>query len=307
MEYTTVVNAPASSPAPFQYIAPYAGAAIGANWMYKGEHALIIYDDLSKQADAYRQLSLLLRRPPGREAYPGDVFYLHSRLLERAAKLNDDLGGGSMTALPFVETKANDVSAYIPTNVISITDGQIFLETDLFFQGVRPAMNAGISVSRVGGSAQRPAMKAVSGTVRLELAQYRELEAFAQFGSDLDKASQQQIARGQRVVEILKQPQFQPLSVDLQVASIFAVTQGKLDDIPVGDVRRFERELHDFLGSRYGSLLDTLKTSKLNDDLKTQLGDAIDAFRQTFNPSEQPEVEEANEGWDAMSATSEEA
>jgi F-type H+/Na+-transporting ATPase subunit alpha len=275
--------------------------------MYKGEHALIIYDDLSKQADAYRQLSLLLRRPPGREAYPGDVFYLHSRLLERAAKLNDELGGGSMTALPFVETKANDVSAYIPTNVISITDGQIFLETDLFFQGVRPAMNAGVSVSRVGGSAQRPAMKAVSGTVRLELAQYRELEAFAQFGSDLDKASQQQIARGQRVVEILKQPQFQPLSVDLQVASIFAVTEGKLDDIPVGDVRRFERELHDFLGSRYGSLLDTLKTSKLKDDLKTQLGEAIDAFRQTFAPSEQPEVDETNEGWDAMAATSEEA
>jgi F-type H+/Na+-transporting ATPase subunit alpha len=307
MEYTTVVNAPASSPAPFQFIAPYAGAAIGANWMYKGEHALIIYDDLSKQADAYRQLSLLLRRPPGREAYPGDVFYLHSRLLERAAKLNDELGGGSMTALPIVETKANDVSAYIPTNVISITDGQIFLETDLFFQGVRPAMNAGISVSRVGGSAQRPAMKAVSGTVRLELAQYRELEAFAQFGSDLDKASQQQIARGQRVVEILKQPQFQPLSVDLQVASIFAVTQGKLDDIPVGDVRRFERELHDFLGSRYGSLLEQLKTSKLNDDLKTQLGEAIDAFRQTFTASEQQEVEEVNEGWDAMAATSEEA
>jgi F-type H+/Na+-transporting ATPase subunit alpha len=307
MEYTTVVNAPASSPAPFQFIAPYAGAAIGANWMYKGEHALIIYDDLSKQADAYRQLSLLLRRPPGREAYPGDVFYLHSRLLERAAKLNDELGGGSMTALPIVETKANDVSAYIPTNVISITDGQIFLETDLFFQGVRPAMNAGISVSRVGGSAQRPAMKAVSGTVRLELAQYRELEAFAQFGSDLDKASQQQIARGQRVVEILKQPQFQPLSVDLQVASIFAVTQGKLDDIPVGDVRRFERELHDFLGSRYGSLLEQLKTSKLNDDLKTQLGEAIDAFRQTFTASEQQDVEEVNEGWDAMAATSEEA
>jgi F-type H+/Na+-transporting ATPase subunit alpha len=307
MEYTTVVNAPASSPAPFQYIAPYAGAAIGANWMYRGEHALIIYDDLSKQADAYRQLSLLLRRPPGREAYPGDVFYLHSRLLERAAKLNDELGGGSMTALPIVETKANDVSAYIPTNVISITDGQIFLETDLFFQGVRPAMNAGISVSRVGGSAQRPAMKAVSGTVRLELAQYRELEAFAQFGSDLDKASQQQIARGQRVVEILKQPQFQPLSVDLQVASIYAVTEGKLDDIPVGDVRRFERELHDFLGSRYGSLLEQLKTSKLNDDLKTQLGEAIDAFRQTFTASEQQEVEEVDEGWDAMSATSEEA
>jgi len=302
MAYTTVVSAPASSPAPFQYIAPYAGAAIGANWMYKGEHALIIYDDLSKQADSYRQLSLLLRRPPGREAYPGDVFYLHSRLLERAAKLSDELGGGSMTALPIVETKANDVSAYIPTNVISITDGQIFLETDLFYQGVRPAMNAGISVSRVGGAAQRPAMKAVSGTVRLELAQYRELEAFAQFGSDLDKASQQQIARGQRVVEILKQPQYQPLPVELQVASIFAVTSGKIDDLPVVDVRRFESDLHGFLRSRNAALLARLAKEKLTDDLKAELAAAIDEFRAGFTPSEQTVVEDDDVSWDAMSA-----
>ncbi len=305
LEYTTVVSAPASSPAPFQYIAPYTGAAIGANWMYKGDHALIIYDDLSKQADAYRQLSLLLRRPPGREAYPGDVFYLHSRLLERAAKLNDELGGGSMTALPIVETKANDVSAYIPTNVISITDGQIFLETDLFFQGVRPAMNAGVSVSRVGGSAQRPAMKAVSGTVRLELAQYRELEAFAQFGSDLDQASQRQIARGQRVVEILKQPQYQPLAVELQVASVLAVTTGKLDEAPIGDVRRYERELHEYLGSRHGEILASLRRSKLTDDLREQITDAIDAFHETFQASVVEDVEESDEGWDAMAASSE--
>ena len=305
MEYTTVVTAPASAPAPFQYIAPYAGAAIGANWMYNGEHSLIIYDDLSKQADAYRQLSLLLRRPPGREAYPGDVFYLHSRLLERAAKLSEELGGGSMTALPIVETKANDVSAYIPTNVISITDGQIFLETDLFFQGQRPAMNAGVSVSRVGGSAQRPAMKAVSGTVRLELAQFRELEAFAQFGSDLDKASQQQIARGQRVVEILKQPQYQPLSVELQVSSIFAVTNGFLDDIPVTDVRRFEADLHEFLESRHTGLLDQLKTAKLKDELREQLSGAVASFKATFTPTEQAAEDDRDEGWDAMSATSE--
>jgi F-type H+-transporting ATPase subunit alpha len=305
MEYTTVVSAPASAPAPFQYIAPYAGAAIGANWMYKGEHALIIYDDLSKQADAYRQLSLLLRRPPGREAYPGDVFYLHSRLLERAAKLNEELGGGSMTALPIVETKANDISAFIPTNVISITDGQVFLETDLFFQGVRPAINPGTSVSRVGGSAQRPAMKKVSGTVRLELAQFRELEAFAQFGSDLDKASQQQIARGQRVVEILKQPQYEPLPVELQVASVVAVTSGKLDEIPVGDVRRYERGLHDFLQSRHSDVLTKLRTEKLSDELRGDLDHAIEAFHATFSATEVAEVEEKNEGWDAMSSTSE--
>jgi len=305
LEYTTVVSAPASSPAPFQYIAPYSGAAIGANWMYRGEHCLIIYDDLSKQADAYRQLSLLLRRPPGREAYPGDVFYLHSRLLERAAKLNDELGGGSMTALPIVETKANDVSAYIPTNVISITDGQIFLETDLFFQGVRPAMNAGVSVSRVGGSAQRPAMKKVAGTVRLELAQFRELEAFAQFGSDLDKASQRQIARGQRVVEILKQPQYQPLSVELQVASVVAVTSGVMDELPVVDVRRFERDLHDYLGTRHSELLAKLSREKMSDEMRAELDDAITSFAETFTATEVADEDEANEGWDAMAATSE--
>jgi F-type H+-transporting ATPase subunit alpha len=305
MEYTTVVSAPASAPAPFQYIAPYAGAAIGANWMYRGDHALIIYDDLSKQADAYRQLSLLLRRPPGREAYPGDVFYLHSRLLERAAKLSDELGGGSLTALPIVETKANDISAYIPTNVISITDGQVFLETDLFFQGVRPAINAGTSVSRVGGAAQRPALRAVSGTVRLELAQFRELEAFAQFGSDLDKASQQQIARGQRVVEILKQPQYQPLPVELQVASVVAVSGGKLDELPIADVRRYEAELHDYLQSRHGDMLTRLRTEKLTDELRGELEAAIDAFSDTFVATEQAEVEEEHEGWDAMAATSE--
>ena len=307
MEYTTVVSAPASAPAPFQFIAPYAGAAIGAAWMYDSQHSLIIYDDLTKQADAYRQLSLLLRRPPGREAYPGDVFYLHSRLLERAAKLNDELGGGSMTALPIVETKANDVSAYIPTNVISITDGQIFLETDLFFQGVRPAMNPGISVSRVGGSAQRPGMKAVAGTVRLDLAQYRELEAFAQFGSDLDKASQQQIARGERVVEILKQAQYRPLSVELQVASVFAVSKGYIDDVPVGDVGRFERELHDYLGTRHSELLGRMADSKMKGDIADEVAAAVAAFKEQFVPSQVEEVEEANEGWDAMSATSESA
>jgi F-type H+-transporting ATPase subunit alpha len=308
MDYTTVVSAPASSPAAFQFAAPYAGAAIGANWMEKGDHSLIIYDDLTKQADAYRQLSLLLRRPPGREAYPGDVFYLHSRLLERAAKLSDELGGGSMTALPIVETKANDVSAFIPTNVISITDGQIFLETDLFYQGVRPAMNAGISVSRVGGSAQRPAMKKVSGTVRLELAQYRELEAFAQFGSDLDKASQQQIARGQRVVEVLKQPQYDPLPVELQVVSIWSVTNAKMDDVPVADVRRFESELHDYVQSRHSELLPKLRTEKLSEDLESQLASAVDAFKETFTPSESAapaDEDERNEGWDVMASKDE--
>jgi F-type H+-transporting ATPase subunit alpha len=305
MEYTTVVAAAASSPAAFQFAAPYAGAAIGANWMEKGDHALIIYDDLTKQADAYRQLSLLLRRPPGREAYPGDVFYLHSRLLERAAKLSDELGGGSMTALPIVETKANDVSAFIPTNVISITDGQIFLETDLFYQGVRPAMNAGISVSRVGGSAQRPAMKKVSGTVRLELAQFRELEAFAQFGSDLDKASQQQIARGQRVVEVLKQPQYEPLPVEEQVVVIWAVTNAKMDDIPVSDIRRFERELLEYVRSRHGELLTSLRTEKLSEELEGRLEAAVDGFRETFAPSEtvEPEVGDRDEGWDVMSSS----
>ncbi|MBY5163358.1 F0F1 ATP synthase subunit alpha [Salsipaludibacter albus] len=304
MEYTTVVNAPASSPAPFQYIAPYAGCAIGANWMEKGEHALIIYDDLTKQADAYRQLSLLLRRPPGREAYPGDVFYLHSRLLERAAKLSEELGGGSLTALPIVETKANDVSAFIPTNVISITDGQIFLETDLFFQGVRPAMNAGVSVSRVGGSAQVPGLRSVSGTVRIDLAQYRELEAFAQFGSDLDQASQRQIARGERVVEVLKQPQYEPLPVRLQILSVYAVTSGAMDDIPVVDVARFEDEIHEHFTTSESDLLAELVTTKVSGDIAERLDAAIADFKDTFEPSadvSEP-TEERNEGWDVMSA-----
>jgi F-type H+-transporting ATPase subunit alpha len=293
LEFTTVVSAPASSPAPFQYIAPYAGAAIGGYWMYKGEHALIVYDDLSKQADAYRQLSLLLRRPPGREAYPGDVFYLHSRLLERAAKLSDELGGGSLTALPIIETKGGDVSAFIPTNVISITDGQIYLETDLFFQGVRPAINVGISVSRVGGNAQIKAMKSVSGTMRLDLAQYRELEAFAQFGSELDRASQAQLDRGVRVVEILKQPQFQPVSVEDQVVTIWAVSNGKLDDVPVADIRRFETELREHLHSRSGDLLDSIRSKgTLDDDARDQLDKATDDFRSSFETSQPSEDRE---------------
>src|SRR5213078_3589422 len=250
MEYTTIVAAPASEAAGFKYIAPYTGSAIGQHWMYEGKHVLIVFDDLSKQAEAYRAVSLLLRRPPGREAYPGDVFYLHSRLLERCAKLSDDMGRGSMTALPIVETKANDVSAYIPTNVISITDGQIFLETDLFNSGVRPAINVGISVSRVGGNAQIKAMKSVSGRLRLDLAQYRALEAFAQFGSDLDKASQAQLARGARMVELLKQPQYQPQPVEDQVISIWTGANGYLDDVPVEDVRRFERELLEYMRTR---------------------------------------------------------
>ena len=245
---------PASDPAPFQYLAPYSGCAMGQHWMENGEHALIIYDDLSKQAIAYRQLSLLLRRPPGREAYPGDVFYLHSRLLERAAKLSDENGGGSLTALPLIETKGGDVSAYIPTNVISITDGQIYLESDLFFSGVRPAINVGISVSRVGGNAQTKAMKKVAGRLRLDLAQFRELEAFAEFGSDLDKASQAQLDRGARVVEILKQKQYSPYPVQDQVISIFAVTNGFLDDLPIKSVADFERGLLDHMSSRHSDI-----------------------------------------------------
>jgi len=293
MDYTVVVSAPASTPAPFQYIAPYAGAAIGAHWMYNGEAALIVYDDLSKQADAYRQMSLLLRRPPGREAYPGDVFYLHSRLLERAAKLSDELGGGSLTALPLIETKGGDVSAFIPTNVISITDGQIYLETDLFFQGVRPAINVGISVSRVGGSAQVKAMKRVAGTLRLDLAQYRELEAFAQFGSELDKASQSQLDRGQRAVEILKQPQYQPVPVAEQVAVVWAVTTGKLDDVPVADVRRFEAELRQELTTRHTQLMDGLNADgQLTDERLAALERAVDDFRSRFRASAETGHEE---------------
>ena len=294
MEYTVVVNAPAAAPASFKYISPYSGAAIGAHWMYQSQHALIVYDDLSKQADAYRELSLLVRRPPGREAYPGDVFYLHSRLLERGAKLSDELGGGSMTALPFVETKGGDVSAYIPTNVISITDGQIYLEKDLFNAGVRPAINVGISVSRVGGNAQIKAMKQVAGRLRLDLAQYRELEAFATFGSELDKASQAQLDRGARVVEILKQPQYSPMSVANQVVVIFAVTNGFLDDLPVEDAKRFEKELLEFVGSRHSEIAKEIADSgALSDEQADKLREAIKEFRSSFRPSEGEAPKEA--------------
>jgi F-type H+/Na+-transporting ATPase subunit alpha len=286
LEYTVVVNASASDPAPFQYIAPYAGAALGAYWMYQGDSALIVYDDLSKQAVAYREISLLLRRPPGREAYPGDVFYLHSRLLERAAKLSDELGGGSMTALPIIETKGGDVSAYIPTNVISITDGQIYLEPELFFSGVRPAINVGISVSRVGGNAQIKAMKKVAGRLRLDLAQYRALEAFAQFGSELDKASQQQLARGARVVEVLKQPQYQPQPVERQVVAIFTVTGGSLDKYPVEDAKRFVTSLNDYLETRNPEILAAIRESgDLSDDTDAALKAALEAFEVTFVPT----------------------
>jgi F-type H+-transporting ATPase subunit alpha len=294
MEYTVVVNAPASSPASFKYIAPYAGAALGAHWMYQGQHSLIVYDDLSKQADAYRELSLLVRRPPGREAYPGDVFYLHSRLLERGAKLSDDLGGGSLTALPIVETKGGDVSAYIPTNVISITDGQIYLEKDLFNAGVRPAINVGISVSRVGGNAQIKAMKQVAGRLRLDLAQYRELEAFATFGSELDRASQAQLDRGARVVEILKQPQYRPMAVATQVISIHAVTNGFLDDIPVADVKRFQAELLQFVESRHPEIgRGIAESEKLSDEAAEQLAAAVRDFKSVFVPSEGAALKEA--------------
>jgi F-type H+-transporting ATPase subunit alpha len=283
MEYTIIVAATASDPAPLQFIAPYTGATIGEYFRDKGGHALIVYDDLSKQATAYRQLSLLLRRPPGREAYPGDVFYLHSRLLERAAKLSDKLGGGSLTALPIIETQAGDVSAYIPTNVISITDGQIFLESDLFYSGVRPAINVGISVSRVGGSAQIKAMKQVAGTLRLDLAQYRELAAFAQFGSDLDKATLAQLNRGQRMVELLKQDQYSPLPVEQQILVIFAGTNGYVDEVPVASVRKFEAELLRFATSKYQPLLDDIKSKKqLDDDLKARIKSVIEEFKKSF-------------------------
>jgi F-type H+-transporting ATPase subunit alpha len=265
LPYTVVVNASAAAPAALQLYAPYAGSAIGQHWMYNGEHALVVFDDLSKQAVAYRAISLLLRRPPGREAYPGDVFYLHSRLLERCAKLSNELGGGSLTGLPIVETKAGDVAAYIPTNVISITDGQIFFETDLFYSGVRPAINAGISVSRVGGNAQTKAMKKVAGPLRINLAQFRELEAFAQFGSELDSASQAQLERGARVVEVLKQPQFAPVAVEEQVLSIYAVTNGFMDKVPVADVRRFESELGTHMRSRQPHLLAAIADGELGD------------------------------------------
>jgi F-type H+-transporting ATPase subunit alpha len=283
MEYTTVIVAGASEPAPLQFIAPYTGVTMAEYYRDSGKHALIVYDDLSKQAVAYRQLSLLLRRPPGREAYPGDVFYLHSRLLERAAKLNEDLGAGSLTALPIIETQAGDVSAYIPTNVISITDGQIYLETDLFYSGVRPAVNVGLSVSRVGGSAQTKAMKSVAGKLRLELASYRELAAFAQFGSDLDKASQAKLARGERMTELLKQAQYSPLSMEEQVVVIYAGTNGFIDSYPLELLGRYEKELLSFIHSRKQDVLDTIKaTGKLDQGLEKSLRDALTEFAKTF-------------------------
>jgi F-type H+-transporting ATPase subunit alpha len=286
MEYTVVVNSPADDPAAYKYLAPYSGCAMGQHWMENGEHALIVYDDLSKQAEAYRAMSLLLRRPPGREAYPGDVFYLHSRLLERAAKLSDALGAGSLTALPIIETKAGDISAYIPTNVISITDGQIFLDLDLFNAGVRPAMNVGTSVSRVGGSAQIKAMKSVSGGLKLDLANFRELEAFASFGAELDKASQNLIDRGRRLVELLKQTNGSPLAVEEQVVSIFAGTSGFLDDLPIEDVRRFETELLESVRTRNPDVLDTIRGGGFDEE---QLRTIVTQFKELFAPSKATE------------------
>jgi F-type H+-transporting ATPase subunit alpha len=283
MEYTIVVSASASDPAPMQFIAPYAGCAMGEYFRDNGQHCLIVYDDLSKQAAAYRQLSLLLRRPPGREAYPGDVFFLHSRLLERSAKVSDELGAGSMTALPIIETQAGDVSAYIPTNVISITDGQIFLETDLFYSGVRPAINVGLSVSRVGGAAQIKGMKQVAGKLRLDLAQYREMAAFAQFGSDLDAATQAQLHRGERLVELLKQGQYKPLSVVEQIISIFAGVRGLVDDIPVKDVQKFESGLLNFMADKHKAVMDKIaEVKKLDDELEGQVKAAIEEFKGLF-------------------------
>jgi F-type H+/Na+-transporting ATPase subunit alpha len=287
LQYTVVVNAPASLPAAFKYIAPYAGSAIGQHWMYKGEHALIVFDDLSKQAEAYREISLLLRRPAGPEAYPGDVFYLHSRLLERCAKLSDQLGGGSLTGLPIIETKGNDISAYIPTNVISITDGQIYLEPDLFNAGVRPAINVGTSVSRVGGDAQIRAMKKVAGTLRIDLAQFRALEAFALFASDLDRTSRAQLDRGNRMVELLKQGQYEPMPIEQQVIAIWAGTNGFLDLLPVGDVRRFERELLEFMEASHPEIGQHIREKgDLPEDLENQLRDDVTAFARRFRTSE---------------------
>ncbi|WP_059017548.1 F0F1 ATP synthase subunit alpha [Mycobacterium sp. M26] len=283
MEYTTIVAAPASDAAGFKWLAPYTGSAIGQHWMYNGKHVLIVFDDLTKQAEAYRAISLLLRRPPGREAYPGDVFYLHSRLLERCAKLSDELGGGSMTGLPIIETKANDISAYIPTNVISITDGQCFLESDLFNQGVRPAVNVGVSVSRVGGAAQIKAMKEVAGSLRLDLSQYRELEAFAAFASDLDAASKAQLDRGVRLVELLKQPQYSPLAVEDQVVAIFLGTQGHLDSVPAEDVSRFESEFLEHVKASHADILTGIKeTKKLSEEAEEKLVSVINDFKKGF-------------------------
>ena len=301
MEYTTIVASPASDPAGFKYLAPYTGSAIGQHWMYDGKHVLIIFDDLSKQAEAYRAVSLLLRRPPGREAFPGDVFYLHSRLLERCAKLNDAMGAGSMTGLPIIETKANDVSAFIPTNVISITDGQIFLQSDLFNSNQRPAIDVGISVSRVGGAAQVKGIKKVSGTLKLELAQYRSLEAFAMFASDLDAASRRQLARGARLTELLKQPQYTPYPVEDQTVSIWAGTNGHLDEVPVPDVLRFEQEFLDYL-RRNSKILNTIgETEKLEDDTVSELDKEIEHFKKMFQLGNgEPLIKVGNESVEAM-------
>ena len=294
LDYTIVVAANASDPAPMQYIAPYGACAMAEHFMWQGKHTLVIYDDLSKQAQAYRQLSLVLRRPPGREAYPGDVFYLHSRLLERAAKLSDEQGGGSLTALPIIETQAGDVSAYIPTNVISITDGQIYLEPDLFFAGVRPAVNVGISVSRVGGNAQVKAMRKVAGRLRLDLAQYRELEAFAQFGSDLDAATQRQLARGARTVEILKQPQYQPMPVENQIATIYAVTNGHLDQVDVEGVRAWERGFHEHLSSLHPEVLTQIRDVKeITKEIEEKLVAAIESYNEVFKAEQRSRVHAA--------------
>jgi len=306
MEYTTIVASPASDPAGFKYLAPYTGSAIGQHWMYDGKHALIVFDDLTKQAEAYRAVSLLLRRPPGREAYPGDVFYLHSRLLERCAKLSDELGAGSLTGLPIIETKGNDISAYIPTNVISITDGQIFLETDLFNAGVRPAINVGTSVSRVGGNAQVKPMKRVAGRLRLDLAQFRELEAFSAFASDLDRASRAQLDKGGRLVELLKQPNYHPVPVELQVVSIWAGTTGQLDDVAVDDIRRFEAEFHQYLQHNRKELLSSIATNNWDDDIVAALTDAIGQFKGDFAAQNQerqvnePPAEAMEEGEEAQ-------
>ncbi|MDO3636330.1 F0F1 ATP synthase subunit alpha [Mycolicibacterium arseniciresistens] len=301
MDYTTIVAAPASDSAGFKWLAPYAGSAIAQHWMYDGKHVLIVFDDLTKHAEAYRAISLLLRRPPGREAFPGDVFYLHSRLLERCAKLSDELGGGSMTGLPLIETKANDISAYIPTNVISITDGQCFLETDLFNQGVRPAINVGVSVSRVGGAAQIKAMKEVAGSLRLDLSQYRELESFAAFASDLDATSKAQLDRGARLVELLKQPQNSPMPVEEQVVAIFLGTRGHLDSVPIEDVMRFEQEFLEHLKSSKQEIFDEIRDSKkLSDELEKKLVDAVNDFKKGFESSTGESVV-ADENVDALS------
>ena len=301
LEYTTIVAAPASDSAGFKYLAPYTGSAIGQEWMYQGKHVLIIFDDLSKQAEAYRAVSLLLRRPPGREAYPGDVFYLHSRLLERCAKLSDELGAGSMTGLPIVETKANDVSAYIPTNVISITDGQIFLQSDLFNANQRPAVDVGISVSRVGGAAMNKSMKAVTGSLKVELAQYRAMEAFAMFASDLDAASKQQLARGQRIMELFKQGQYAPFPVENQVVSIWAATRGKLDDVPVSDIHRFETEFLDYLKRSHAGILDAIRESgKFEDDNEQALDGAYDSFLDQFETGDGQSIKAGHEEFDAL-------